>query len=136
MQANKSWDTAPEMLVRRVLHNAGYRFRLHRKDLPGRPDLSFPARRAVIQVHGCFWHQHAGCPKAHIPKSRKEYWVPKFARNIERDRDNERRLVELGWRVLVIWECELVDLDMVKRRAACFLGPPGKRALLGSSNPA
>ena len=124
------------MLVRRVLHNAGYRFRLHRKDLPGRPDLSFPARCAVIQVHGCFWHQHAGCPKAHVPKSREEYWVPKFARNTERDQDNERRLVKLGWRVLVIWECELADLDMVKQRAACFLGPPGKQALLGSSNPA
>ena len=125
MQANGPKDTAPELLVRRMLHRMGYRFRLHRWDLPGRPDLVFPGRGVVIQVHGCFWHQHQGCRHARVPKSRQEYWGPKFAQNAERDRDNERRLGEMGWRVLVVWECELVDLDGVARRAKRVLGPPG-----------
>ena len=125
MQANGPKDTAPELLVRRMLHRMGYRFRLHRWDLPGRPDLVFPGRGVVIQIHGCFWHQHQGCRHARVPKSRQEYWGPKFAQNAERDRDNERRLGEMGWRVLVVWECELVDLDGVARRAKRVLGPPG-----------
>jgi DNA mismatch endonuclease Vsr len=127
MQANRPRDTAPELLVRRMLHRMGYRFRLHRWDLPGRPDLVFPGRRVVIQVHGCFWHQHPGCRHARVPKSRQEYWGPKFVQNAERNRDNERRLAEMGWRVLVVWECELVDLDAVARRAECVLGPVRER---------
>lgn len=102
MQANKSKNTVPELLVRRLLHRMGYRFRLHRKDLPGRPDVVFPRRRAAIQIHGCFWHQHPGCAHARLPNSRRDYWAPKFVRNIERDRENERRLVENGWRLLVL----------------------------------
>ena len=125
MRANKSCDTAPELQVRRMLHGMGYRFRLHRKDLPGRPDLAFPIRRAVIQINGCFWHQHPGCRHARLPKTRPEYWTSKFARNVERDRDNERRLAGMGWRVLVLWECELVNPDAVAQRAGHFLGPPG-----------
>ncbi len=134
MRANKSRDTAPEMQVRRMLHRIGYRFRLHRKDLPGCPDLVFPGRRAAIQVHGCFWHQHPGCAHARVPKSRQDYWVPKLTRNMERDRDNGRRLAGMGWRVLVLWECELGDPDAVARQAWRFLGPPGDKAL--SENPA
>lgn len=126
MQANKPVNTAPELQVRRVLHRMGYRFRLHRKDLPGRPDLVFPSRRAVIQIHGCFWHQHLGCDQAHLPKSRQDYWIPKFKRNIERDRENECRLNEMGWRVLVVWECELVELSDLVKRIERFLGPPRK----------
>lgn len=123
MRANKPRDTAPEMLVRRALHARGYRFRLHRKDLPGRPDLVFPGRRAAIQVHGCFWHQHPGCPHAHVPKSRQDYWIPKFARNVERDLVNEGLLITMGWRLLVLWECELADLEAAVRKAEKFLGP-------------
>ena len=126
MRANKSWDTAPEMLVRRALHAKGYRFRLHRKDLPGRPDLAFPSRRIAIQVQGCFWHQHKGCAHAHLPKSRQEYWIPKFARNAERDSANEERLAAMGWRLLVLWECELADLSAAIARAELFIGPPGR----------
>jgi DNA mismatch endonuclease, patch repair protein len=123
MQANKSWHTAPELQVRKMLHNSG--FRLHRKDLPGQPDLTFPGRRAVIQIYGCFWHQH-GCVQARMPKSRQDYWIPKFARNVERDRENERHLIETGWRVLVLWECELGNPDAVAQRVEQFLGPPGR----------
>lgn len=131
MSKVRSKDTGPEMTVRKLLHAAGYRYRLHRQDLPGRPDLVFPSRRTVIQVHGCFWHQHPGCRRAHIPKSRQEYWVPKLARNVARDRDNERRLEEMGWRTLVIWECELAEIEVVAQRSKEVLGPPGKREQVG-----
>jgi DNA mismatch endonuclease, patch repair protein len=123
MQANKCRDTRPEMTVRRLLHKQGYRFRLHRRDLPGKPDLVFSSRRAVIQVHGCFWHQHVGCKDASMPRTRPEYWIPKLARNIERDQQNEQRLADLGWRTLVLWECEIVDAGVVARVAEAFLGP-------------
>jgi DNA mismatch endonuclease (patch repair protein) len=130
MQANKPRDTAPEMQVRRMLHAMGYRFRLHCKDLPGRPDIVFPSRRAVIQVHGCFWHQHPGCAHAHVPNSRLDYWGPKFARNIERDRDNRQRLTDMGWRCLVLWECDLSNAAELAQRTAGFLGPPGNKTRL------
>ena len=109
-------DTAPELAVRRLAHNMGMRFRLHRKDLPGRPDLVFPKHRLAVFVHGCFWHQHGGCQYAHIPKSRTAYWKEKFARNVARDRRNEDALQALGWRVLVIWECEVGDREKVKAK--------------------
>ena len=105
MQAVKSRDTAPEMLVRQLLHSMGYRYRLHRKDLPGRPDVALLSRRKAIFVHGCFWHGHV-CPKGRLPKSRLDYWEPKLAENRERDRKKEEQLRSLGWSVLVIWECE------------------------------
>ena len=124
MRANKASNTGPELELRRMLHGMGYRFRLHRRDLPGRPDLVFPGRKAVIQVHGCFWHQHPGCRHAHLPRSRTEYWSPKLARNVERDGENERRLEAMGWRVLVVWECALTDCDAVAARVRDFLGPP------------
>ena len=124
-------DTGPERTVRRAAHRLGYRYRLHRRSLPGRPDLVFPARKAVIFVHGCFWHRHEGCSKASTPKTRIDFWTGKFARNVERDREVRDRLERAGWRVLVIWECEIRDrarLDTVLRD---FLGPPGGTFVTG-----
>jgi DNA mismatch endonuclease (patch repair protein) len=99
-------DTKPEMRVRKFLHASGLRYRLHDKRLPGRPDLVFPSRKVAVFVNGCFFHQHPGCPHARMPKSRLEFWGPKLAGNVERDQRNYANLVEAGWRVLVIWECE------------------------------
>ncbi len=106
MSRVKAKDTSPEMAVRRKAHAMGLRFRLHRKDLPGTPDLVFPKHRAVVFVHGCFWHRHPGCRKAGMPKSRVAFWKEKFARNVERVRRDVRALGDLGWSVTVIWECE------------------------------
>ena len=102
----RSKNTTPEMAVRRTLHAAGLRFRLHRADLPGRPDIVLPGRRAVVFVHGCFWHSHPGCKRARIPATRREYWVPKLLRNVERDRTAAAALQRAGWRVFITWECE------------------------------
>jgi DNA mismatch endonuclease (patch repair protein) len=101
-----SKGTSPEIRVRRLAHAMGLRFRLHRKNLPGKPDLAFPKYRAVLFVHGCFWHRHPGCPKASTPKSRIEFWNAKFASNVARDRRSEAALRAQGWRVFAIWECE------------------------------
>jgi DNA mismatch endonuclease (patch repair protein) len=103
------------------MHRAGYRYRLHSSALPGKPDLIFPSRKAVVFVDGCFWHQHRNCQDGHIPESRKDYWVPKLNRNIERDKQVRRKLRALGWRVLVVWECELKSPEKVLRRAEKFL---------------
>lgn len=118
MRRVRQRDTDPELVVRRVAHALGYRFRLHRRDLPGTPDLVFPKYRVALFVHGCFWHRHEGCPRATTPKSRRDYWLPKFAANVERDRRKEEALKSLGWRVLVFWECEINDLNSLKRRLA------------------
>ncbi|MDE0627224.1 MAG: DNA mismatch endonuclease Vsr [Bryobacterales bacterium] len=114
-------DTKPELLVRRIAHGLGFRFRLHRKDLPGRPDIVFPRYRAVILVHGCFWHRHPDCRFASNPKTRVEYWQKKFEGNVLRDRRNERALTDLGWRTMVIWECETKDTEAVAARIESFL---------------
>ena len=106
MSRIKGRDTVPEIVVRRIAHGLGFRFRLYRKDLPGRPDLVFPRHRAVVFVHGCFWHRHDGCRYAYKPKSRVPFWTEKFRRNVARDQRNEAALRALGWRVFVIWECE------------------------------
>lgn len=100
-------NTAPERQVRSLLHGLGYRFRLHRKDLPGRPDIVLPRYRTVIFVHGCFWHRHRGCKYAYKPKSRVAFWQGKFQENLERDRRKTKALKSLGWRVIVVWECGL-----------------------------
>ncbi|MEM8872938.1 MAG: DNA mismatch endonuclease Vsr [Planctomycetota bacterium] len=114
-------DTKPEMVVRRLIHRMGFRYRLHRRDLPGKPDLVFPSRRKVVFVHGCFWHRHA-CPAGRrTPKSRREFWLNKLESNRRRDQRNRRRLNRLGWSAMVIWECQLRDLDRVRRRVASFL---------------
>ena len=117
-------DTKPEMVVRKVAHRLGFRFRLHRRDLPGCPDLVFPRYRAVIMVHGCFWHRHPSCQYAYSPKTRVQFWQDKFESNMVRDRRNETALKELGWRVLVIWECETKDFEAVAERIKVHLRVP------------
>src|ERR1700680_1455635 len=109
MRAIRSKDMLPELRVRSIAHRLGYRFRLHRKDLPGKPDLVFASRRKVIFVHGCFWHCH-NWKEAHTPKSNAEYWAPKLRRNKLRDEKNLEKLSEEGWQSLVIWECETSDV--------------------------
>jgi len=121
MRAVKSRDTRPEMIVRRMTHAMGYRYRLHKKDLPGKPDLSFAARKKVIFVHGCFWHGHDCKRGARVPKTNRDYWLAKISRNRQRDAAHQQRLLELGWRSLIIWECELKDLPAARRRIQSFL---------------
>jgi DNA mismatch endonuclease (patch repair protein) len=115
-------NTGPEMIVRRALHRLGYRFRLHPKHLPGRPDIAFPARKKAIFVHGCFWHGH-DCQKGRAPKSKLEYWGPKLTANIERDARKEAELMALGWNVCTLWQCQLADADELEPRLIAFLGP-------------
>ena len=117
MSAISSKGTGPEMKVRRLIHGMGYRYRLHSTKLPGRPDLVFASQKKVIFVNGCFWHQHddPSCPIARLPKSHQDYWLPKLARNRDRDRKRFDQLKELGWSILILWECEIegkkVDLE-------------------------
>jgi DNA mismatch endonuclease (patch repair protein) len=122
MRRIRKVDTKPELVVRRVAHRLGYRFRLHRRDLPGTPDLVFPRLRKLILVHGCFWHQHPGCGLARAPKSRLDYWLPKLQRNQERDAEAAAALKRLGWDVLVLWECEAAAEEDIAPRMAMFLG--------------
>lgn len=117
-------DTAPERAVRQGLHALGYRYRLHGKGLPGRPDLVFPRRRKVVFVHGCFWHGHEGCRYAHVPKTRSQYWQDKFDRNKARDARQVAELGRLGWEAFVAWECEVRTLPELLARLVDFLGPP------------
>lgn len=125
MAGIRSCNTAPELVVRRIAHWMGLRFRLHRKDLPGRPDLVFPKHRLVVFVHGCFWHRHEGCRHASIPKSRTDFWMTKLAANVARDRRQEAALQALGWQVLVIWGCETGDSMAVERRLAALTRSSG-----------
>lgn len=114
-------DTQPELVVRRLAHALGYRFRLHRRDLPGTPDLTFPARRKVVFVHGCFWHQHRRCKYAYLPKANASFWQRKFAVNVRRDAIATRQLRKRGWHPLVLWECQLSDLKQVSGRLTAHL---------------
>lgn len=122
MASIRGKDTRPEMAVRRAAHALGYRFRIHRADLPGGPDLVFPGRRKVIFVHGCYWHRHGGCRNATMPKSNAAFWLEKFEKNMARDRNAMTELVELGWDPLVIWECETCDATFLRERIASHLG--------------
>lgn len=122
MSSVRTKDTKPELSLRRMLHRLGYRFRLHRKDLPGSPDIVFPARRKVIFVHGCYWHGH-GCQWGKLPKSNQTYWLGKIRANQARDARNAADLQALGWGVLTIWQCELRRSDDALRRAVDFLQP-------------
>jgi DNA mismatch endonuclease (patch repair protein) len=118
-------DTKPELVVRRLLHGMGYRYRLHRRDLPGAPDIVFIRRRKVIFVHGCFWHRHpdSRCPLARLPKSRLEFWRAKLEGNRRRDEENEARLRGLGWNILIIWECQIKEISPIETIITDFLGP-------------
>ena len=124
MRSVRSKDTAPELAVRRLAHRLGYRYRLHRSDLPGKPDIVFPRRRKIIFVHGCFWHQHPNCKEAQTPSSNTGYWNPKLARNVERDAKNTDALVSHGWGVLIVWECETKNKTTLQDRLLEFLGKP------------
>ncbi|MDV4155887.1 very short patch repair endonuclease [Rhizobium brockwellii] len=123
-------NTKPEMIVRRLIHGLGYRYRLHKRGLPGTPDLVFPSRKKVLFVHGCFWHSHSdkNCKFSRRPKSRTDYWEPKLARNAERDAITEQRLRSDGWDVLVVWECQLRDFQSLASKISDFLGPAGSAA--------
>ncbi|UPJ54827.1 DNA mismatch endonuclease Vsr [Bradyrhizobium sp. 192] len=122
MRAVRQAHTGPELIVRRLLHGSGLRFRLHQRGLPGRPDIVLPKHRTVIFVHGCFWHRHAGCPKATMPKTRIEFWREKFNRNVSRDHGIEQALVDAGWRVLTIWECETGRPEALKEKLRTQFG--------------
>ncbi|HZQ12595.1 MAG TPA: DNA mismatch endonuclease Vsr [Pseudolabrys sp.] len=121
MRAIRSTGMKPEILVRKIVHKLGHRFRLHRRDLPGKPDLVFGPKRKVIFVHGCFWHQHSNCIDGRVPKSNLGYWKAKLARNIERDAENINALKLSGWQPLVIWECETKNITKVSTRIKRFL---------------
>jgi DNA mismatch endonuclease, patch repair protein len=116
-------NTKPELLVRRLVHRLGFRYRLHVSKLPGNPDLVFPRRRSVIFVHGCFWHRHRGCPLCRLPKSRLDFWKPKLEGNRKRDSRNQRELRNEGWRFLVVWECQLGNEAKLTNTIVKFLEP-------------
>ena len=123
----RSEDTVPEMLVRKMLHAAGFRFRLHRGDLPGKPDIVLPRYKVAIFVHGCFWHGHESCRDGRRPKSNLDYWNRKLDRNRERDRRSQAKLEAIGWRPLVVWECELEDPDQLLLRLTAEIGTTDAR---------
>ncbi|MEH3091303.1 MAG: very short patch repair endonuclease [Agrobacterium cavarae] len=130
MRAVAQKHTKPEMAVRRILHALGYRFRIQRRDLPGSPDIVLPKYKTAIFVHGCFWHRHPGCKKATTPKTRVSFWTEKFERNVLRDRQKEAELREMGWQVLVVWECEVKDVSTLAATLSSALyhdNPPPSR---------
>lgn len=123
MSRIKGRNTKPEMIVRSTCHDLGLRYRLHRKDLPGTPDLVFPKHRLCLFVHGCFWHRHAGCKYAYTPKSRLDFWLPKLAKNVERDMKAKRALEVSGWRVSIIWECQTKNRDTLRAEIQKLINP-------------
>jgi DNA mismatch endonuclease, patch repair protein len=123
MRQIRKTDTGPELIVRRMLHGMGYRYRLHGAQLPGTPDIVLTRHRKVIFVHGCFWHRHDCSDGVKLPRSKPEYWGPKFERNRLRDEANIKRLQEMGWKVLIIWECEARQADHVSLALSRFLRP-------------
>jgi len=135
MKAVRGKNTKPELVVRSIAHAMGFRFRLHRHDLPGTPDLVFPRLRRVILVHGCFWHRHRGCGAATIPKDNATFWAEKFRRNVERDRAAVNALREEGWQVLIVWQCQTRDAPELRRKLQRFLEKP-VRAVAADAVPA
>ena len=115
MSRIKGKDTKPEKIVRSILHKNGFRFRLNRKDLPGKPDIVLPKYKSVVLVHGCFWHRHPRCKLAYNPKSRVKFWQNKFSENIERDKFVKKELRKKGWKVIVVWECEIRNIEKLKK---------------------
>jgi DNA mismatch endonuclease (patch repair protein) len=122
MSAVRARDTQPELVVRRLVHSLGYRYRLYRKDLPGSPDLAFISRRKAIFVHGCFWHRHTKCSRGRVPQTNTPFWLSKMKKNVDRDASVMRRLRSAGWKVLVLWECRLEDEVGLRREIVRFLG--------------
>jgi len=121
MRNIRAKNTSPEMMVRRIVHRMGFRYRLHVPGLPGKPDLVLTRLKKIIEVRGCFWHQHEGCIDSHVPKSRMEYWRPKLTKNVERDKINQAKLIADGWKILTLWECELRDSEEIRQRLKRFL---------------
>ncbi len=121
MRQVKGRDTSPEKIVRSLLHRMGYRFRLQRDDLPGKPDIVLPRFKTVVFVNGCFWHRHSGCKRATTPATNVDYWQTKFARNVARDARNQAELEKMGWRVVIVWECELKDKTTLEKRLDDYL---------------
>ena len=119
----KGRDTGPERIVRSLLHRMGYRFRLQRADLPGKPDIALPKFKTALFVHGCFWHRHPSCKRATMPTSNTDYWDRKFARTVARDAQNQKELEALGWHVFIVWECELKDLAALQARLFDYFNP-------------
>jgi len=134
MSRIRSKNTRPELAVRQALFGLGYRYQLHRKDLPGKPDIVFPSRKKALFIHGCFWHAHQGCKVANLPKSRTEYWQAKFQRNVERDKLNKRALRRMGWSTLTVWECQIKREDRLLRRITGYLGPARAKVKKGKSS--
>jgi len=116
MSLIRSANTAPEIIVRKMLYSFGFRFRLHKKDLPGKPDIVLKKYKTVIFVHGCFWHQHKRCKRSNIPKSNRSYWKPKLNRNIKRDSRHKADLKKIGWRTITIWECETKTIEKLRKK--------------------
>ena len=114
-------NTKPEILVRSLLHNMGYRFRLHRKDLPGKPDITLPKYKKIIFVHGCFWHGHIGCPRAKRPTTNNKFWNEKLNKNIERDKITVNNLKQLGWDILTVWTCEVKNIEKLRNKLLSFI---------------
>lgn len=129
MRAIRAKNTKPEIAVRQILHQLGYRFRIHPRHLPGKPDVAFTRRKKAIFIHGCFWHQHPdpNCRDAKAPTSNTGYWAPKLARNRQRDTENEQQLRLAGWDLLILWECELQPTAELEQRLRNFLGPSSWR---------
>ncbi|MBN2455469.1 MAG: DNA mismatch endonuclease Vsr [Sedimentisphaerales bacterium] len=120
MSRIRSENTKPEIIVRSILHKMGYRFRLHRKDLPGKPDIVLPKYKTVIFVHGCFWHRHKGCKRCTMPSTKPDYWTAKFKHNLQRDKNNQRLLNTLGWQTIIIWECQTNNIADCADRLSCL----------------
>lgn len=121
MRRIRSKDTNPELLIRRLIFKMGYRYRLHGKNLPGKPDLVFAGRKKIIFIHGCFWHQHKNCIDSHIPKTNQDYWAAKLHKNKVRDKKNQAEFKKLGWSFLIVWECKIKNVSRLSRRIKTFL---------------
>ena len=133
MASIRGKNTKPELVLRKALHRRGFRFRLHAKDVPGRPDLALRKFNAVVFVHGCFWHRHEGCRHATVPATRTEYWTSKFERNVARDDEVRSRLIEAGWRVATVWECALrkaEHVDVATQLLASWLAAGGREIVI------